>query len=249
MELLPLARLIWRRKLPLAIGLVLAVALAVAIGGPPPSVSGLAWTRLALDTPKSQLVEPAPSGADTLAWRAALLAHLLATDETQRELAQRLHVRTDAVTVVDPAFALPEIPASMPSLVSETAATTGAPYILTVLIENPLLPIITLEAAAPNLAGAKRLADAGADILEGRSSRSGAKYSSIVLTGGGAALRPQPFSVGRVAPTRVKPVSGPAVPVKAIAAALCILGLWSIAVLLLPGRVSRRRPRVLAARA
>ena len=134
MELLPILRLIWRRRILLGAGLVVSVALALGLGGPPKSSSALAWTRVNLDTPTSQLVNSAPGGADTLPWRASFLIHLMATDATQKRLAQSLHVRPDEVAVVDPALGVPIVPASIPTAASDAAGITVAPYVLTLTL-------------------------------------------------------------------------------------------------------------------
>jgi hypothetical protein len=242
MELLPLFRLIWRRRLALGAGIVVAVALAIVIGTPPAGSSAVAWTRVDVDTPTSQLVKSAPGGADTLPWRALLLVHMMRRDEVQREIARRLSVPPDQVAVVDPDLAIPEVPASMPTAASEAASMTVTPYVLTVQMPNQLLPMISLEAAAPDAAGAKRLAAAGAAVLEAQSSSPDSRYSSIIKTGAGAPPTYQGFVVSQVAPIRAKPVAASEMPVKQIGAPLFLLGLWAAAVLLLPGR--RRRPRV-----
>jgi hypothetical protein len=247
MELLPFLRLIARRRRALGAGLIVAVALAVAIGMPAAGSSALAWTTVDLDTPKSQLVKSAPGGADTLPWRASLIVHLMTTDDTQRRLAQRLGVRPDQVAVVDSAFALPEAPASMPIRAATAAAVTVAPYVVTVQMGNLYLPLISVQAAAPDGAGARRLAAAAVEVLESQSSLSETPYTSKVLTGNGAALTPQPFVVQRIAPIRAKRVTASAMPVKPIGVFVVVFGLWAAAVLVLPGRLRRRRPRVAAA--
>ena len=238
MELLPILRLIWRRRLLLGAGLVVSVALALGIGGPPPSSSALAWTRVNLDTPRSQLVNSAPGGADTLPWRASFLVHLMATDSTQRRLAKRLDVRPEDVVVVDPALELPIVPASIPTAASEAAQITVAPYVLTVTVTNPSLPTVAIEAAAPDVARARRLAAAAVAILESQSSMSDARYTSKILTGGGVALKRQQFLVEQVAPIRAKPVAERVVSPKQIGGPMVLLALWSAGALLLPGRLS-----------
>jgi hypothetical protein len=243
MELIPIIRLLWRRKLALALGFALAVAAAVALGGPPPAAGELAWTRVALDTPKSELVQAATSGGDTLAWRASLVAHLMGTDAEDHQLAQRLHVRPYEVTVMDSAFTLPEVPASMPVRAAAVAATSAAPYVLTIGMDNPLLPVISVQAAAPTRDGAVRLAEAAVARLDAQSSLSAARYSSMIKTGGGAALKLQPFSVQQVAPIRVRAQTAKHLPKKPVGAFVLIFGAWLGAVLLLP-RIVRRRPRV-----
>jgi hypothetical protein len=242
MELLPLLRLIWRRRLALGAGIIIAVALAIVIGAPPAGSSAVAWTRVAVDTPTSQLVKSAPGGVDTLPWRASLLIHLMRTDAVQHEIAQRLSVRPDEVAVVDPDLAIPEVPASMPTEASDAAAITVAPYVLTVQMPNQFLPMISVEAAAPDGAGARRLAAAAVAVLESQSSNPDSRYSSIIKTGSGAPPTYQGFVVSQVAPIRAKPVAASVMPVKQIGAPLFLLGLWAAAVLLLPGR--RRRPRM-----
>jgi hypothetical protein len=244
MELLAILRLIWRRRLLLGAGLAVSVALALGIGGPPPSSNAVAWTRVNLDTPTSQLVASAPGGADTLPWRASLLVHLMATDSTQRRLAQRLHVRPNDVVVVDPALALPIVPASIPTAASDAAGMTVAPYVLTVTRTNPLLPTIAIEAAARDGARARQLATAAVAVLESQSSVSDARYSSKILTGGGVALKPQQFQVEQVAPIRAKPVAERVVSAKQIGGPMVLLALWSAGALLLPGFLRCRRPRV-----
>ena len=91
MEFLHLLRRLWRRRILLGAGVLVAAATLVASGGTSPVTAqgGLASTSVALDTPRSQLVAAAPVGADTLAWRASLLAHLMATNASRMELAGR----------------------------------------------------------------------------------------------------------------------------------------------------------------
>lgn len=242
MELLPFFHLVWRRRVLLGVGLVGAVALAAAIGSPPASPSAVAWTRVALDTPTSQLVASAPAGADTLTWRASLLVRLMNGDQVQQRLARRLGVSPDKVMVVDPGLATPEVPASLPTAASDTAAMTVAPYTLTVFMPSIYLPLIAIEAAAPDRAGAERLAAAAAGILESQSSLSGARYESMIKTGG-ATPTLERFLVQRVAPVRTKPVSASVVPVKQIVAPVCLFAVWAGGVWLLPLVLGRRRRR------
>jgi hypothetical protein len=242
MELLPLLRLIWRRRLALGAGIVTAVVLVIVIGAPPGGSSVVAWTRVDVDTAKSQLVKSAPGGADTLPWRASLLIRLMRTDAVQRELAQRLSVRPDEVAVVDTDLASPEIAASMPTAVSDAAAVIVAPYVLTVRMPNEFLPMISVEAAAPDGAGAKRLAAAAVAVLEAQSSTSDTGYSSMIKTGAGAPQTYQGFVLSQMAPMRAKRVVASIMPVKQLGAPLFLFGLWAAGVLLLPGR-RWRRPR------
>lgn len=232
MELIPLLRLLWARRVALAGGVVLALALAVVVGMPSSASSAVAWTRVGLDTPRSQLIASMPPGADTLPWRASLLTHLMTTDETRGLLAQRLGLPPDQVAVVDPILSTPLIPASMPTKASTAAAPT-VPYLLKLSVKDPSLPVISIEAAAPDRAGALSLARAAVAILESQASSEGT-YASLIPSAN--ARRLQPFLVQPVADLRVKPVVSAVMPIKRLGAAVVVLGLWFAAVLLLPRR-------------
>ena len=237
MELLPLVRMLWSRRYLLVAGVVVAIATAFAVGSQPPASSAVAWTRVALDTPTSQLVESAPVGADSLPWRASLLSHLMATDATQRQLALRLGVAPDRVAVVDSALVAPLIPASMPKKAADAAAITGAPYVLTVAVKDRSLPVISINAAAPDRAGAERLAQAAVGVLQSEASSDG-RYSSLIPTGGGR--RRQSFVVQAVEGVRVKAVVARSLSIKQVGAPLLVLVGWVVAVLLGPRLVMRR---------
>ena len=127
MELLPIFRLIWRRRLLLGAGLVAAIAAMVVLGGKSATSSYVAWTQV-LDTPKSQLVAAAPSGGNTLAWRASLLSHLMATEVSKQDLARRIGVRSDQVGVADPSLALPTVPTNTAVAASKAALGITTPY-------------------------------------------------------------------------------------------------------------------------
>ena len=139
MELLPLLRWVWRRRLVLVGALVASVAAFVALGGSRSSAtaSAVAWTQVTLDTPRSQLVAAAPAGAETLSWRASLLTHLMATDASTRELAQRLGVTQNELAVVDLSFAAPIVQTSMAVASAQAASLVPAPYSLGVFLPDP----------------------------------------------------------------------------------------------------------------
>jgi hypothetical protein len=242
MELLPLVRRLWQRRLLMAAGALVAIAIAIAIGPPPPASSGLAWTRVALDTPDSQLLEPAPKGAETLPWRASLITHLLATDEQRGELARRLGVRPDQVAIADPVLDEPQMKDSMAQRASETAAVTVAPFVLTVSLKHSTLPMISVVAAAPDRAGARRLADAAVAVLGMQATGEG-RYESAIPAGGGRTF--QPFSVQAVDPVRAKTVTESQLPIKAVGGPVFLFGVWCAALAFLPRR-GRRGARVAA---
>ena len=246
MELLPALRMLWRRRLLLGAGVLAAIAMAIAVGFAPPSSSAVALTRVTLDTRKSQLVESAPPGADTLPWRASMITHLMQADSAQRAVAQRLGVAPTQVTIVDPVLAVPVSPASMPLDASDAAASTTAPYVVTVGVVDSSLPMISIMAAAPDRRGAARLADATVAVLETYASAPG-RYRSLIKTGGGAPPTFQPFLVRPLAGVQVKTVKAAAVPVKAVGVPGFLLIVWIACLAFVPPRARRRRARVVHA--
>jgi hypothetical protein len=240
MEVVPFLRALWSRRLLIAAGAVVAIALALAVGRPAPGSSAVARTRVAVDTPTSQLLESAPAGADTLPWRASLLAHLMATEPAKRQLAQSLGVRRDQVAVIDTALSAPQIPASLPQSAADAAAVTIAPYVLTVSLGDTRIPVISIAAAAPDRGGATRLANAGVAVLESQASPGGV-HESPIETGGGTGHKLQAFVVEDVAPVSVKPVVAAALPTKALATLVFAFVLWCAAGTLLTAGLRRAR--------
>jgi hypothetical protein len=89
-------------------------------------------------------------------------------------------------------------------------------------------PVITIEAGAPDRAGATRLAAAAVAVLESRAS-SGGDFKSAIKTGGGTGRKLQAFVVEDVAPVTVKRVVATALPTKAFAALVFVFLLWCAA--------------------
>ena len=240
MELLPILRSLSRRRLILGVGLLAAILVLVGLGGTKPTTrsSPVAWTSVSLDTPKSQLVYVAPSGADTLPWRASLLTHLLATPTLTAELARKVGVAPDKIMVADPNLDVPLLETT-PALDAEKAAsTTAAPYVVTPFVKDSSLPVISIEAVGPDRAGAVRLAQAAVAVLQSQASPGG-KFTSPVKTNAKVS-RLQPFVVDQVAPIRAKVLTASKPPIKAIGGALFIFVIWCAGVVLVPRRRDRR---------
>jgi len=241
MELLIVARLLWRRKWALLLGFAVAAALVVVRGGDEPTTSGLAWTNVVLDTPKSQLVNAAPSAAPSLPWRASLMTHLLATDAVTKELAAKVGVAPEDVRVVDPTQTFARVPASVPAKAAEAAAVNGSPYVLTAYMQNDSLAMITLEAAAPDVAGARRLADAAAAVLASQAPHAGT-YSSPILTAGGK-NELEAYTIRQAAPTRAQTVVSDKGPLVAIGIGVVLWLLWTATVLTVAAMLDWLRAR------
>jgi uncharacterized protein involved in exopolysaccharide biosynthesis len=221
-EVVAILQDLWRRRLLVLVGVVLAIAAgAMLMTRPAPKDSAVALTSVTLDTPRSQVVDANPSGADTLAWRASMLADLMATEPVASKVARELGVPESDLAVVNPALESPEVSSSLPKNAAKAAEVTEQQHVL-VLGYDEVLPIVSIEALAPSRAAATRLANAAADQLQ------------AAATGTGTAEL-QGFVVEEVGPVRVEDVSAPSGKLKALAAVMVLLGAWCGAVALLPG--------------
>ena len=230
MELVPLLRELWRRRILVAAGAMAAIAVGVVLPTGGTARTGVASTRVVLDTQRSQLLNTAPAGADTLAWRGALLAELLVSDPVRRSIAHDIGVAPNRLAIVEPTLAVPTVPAALPRVASEAAAVTAEPYVLTVRFHEQL-PIVSIEAAAPDRARASALARAATDALDAASSPSGAGRNV------------QAFVVDRIAPVQAKEVAAGIKPVVKLALPVLLFGCWCIAVIMLPALAGAVRGR------
>jgi hypothetical protein len=225
MEVVAFLRLLWRRRIRLGVGAVVAIAVAVALGGSPVPPSGLAKTRVLIDTPRSELLTNAPRGMDTLYWRATLMAMLLGTEPARQQMARETHVSPDQLAVTDLELTAPANPAALPVAAIQAATVTPEPYVLRVYTDD-VLPIVSIETAAPDRAGAARLAQAAVHALQA-----------------GAAPRDtqerQGLSVQQVSPIDAGEIPGGPGRTKMAAVAVVVFGLWCLGLKLWP----RGRPR------
>jgi hypothetical protein len=164
-EVIIVLRLLWRRRLLVILGAVLAVGAAFALGPSPTSARGFALASVLMDTSRSQLVTDAPDGVDSLSWRATLAGQLLGTDASRQSIAAKAGIDPRLLTVTDLELALPIIPASLPRAAVQTAYSTATPYALNVHTDG-IVPIISIVAEAPDRASAARLAEAVVRTLQ-----------------------------------------------------------------------------------
>ncbi len=113
-----------------------------------------------MDTPNSQVVEVAPKGSETLGSRANVLANLMVDGEVKDAIAERAGLRPKqlvAGSVATGGAEAEEVPEQ-----SSYRLTTG------VVLNSDMaeLPIIRVEAQAPDTRGAIKLADAAVTGLE-----------------------------------------------------------------------------------
>jgi len=148
MELVALLRILWRRRVYVALGLVLALAVGFAASRGETRQLGIASTRVVIDTVDSQLVDAEPVGADTLAWRAALLGDLMGSDAGRPRIAYSMGIPEKDLAVVAPH--LNEPPKNTPAArrAAEAGAITTQPYVVAIQADGPL-PIIDIDATAP----------------------------------------------------------------------------------------------------
>ena len=171
MESIIILRELWRLRLLVILGALLAVMCAVLVSYRVslPSLKlesrqyhvGIASARMLIDTPASQVVDLNPKGADTLNSRASLLANLMVSTPVKSIIARDAGVPADrliAIAPTAPGSGGPTVPTTLSQKASEASKTPGA-YLLT-LQSDETLPIVSIDAQAPTAAAAARLANA-----------------------------------------------------------------------------------------
>lgn len=222
MELVAILRILWDRRIIVALGIFVAVAvglLAGRVSGAGGS-SGVGVVRMVLDTTDSQLVAAAPKGADTLSMRAAWLADSLATDEGREAVARAAAVPSDQVLILGPATKRePMLETPLVSRVRDATSGSGAPYIVD-LTADEVTPIITIVTHGADVSQAARLAQAAATGLR-----------SMLVVGDGTQSRG--FRLETVAPLRTEEmVSGSRRSIAMLGAALVIFVGWCVCIVL-----------------
>lgn len=220
MEIVIVLRLLWRRRVAVACGIALAIAGALAVGTDPVPPSATAETRVTVDTPHSQLVTSAPAGADSLPWRATLLAIMLGDNHARTRIAREAGVPPDRLDVVDPELGEPAVPASLPHTAAQVAADVHEPYRITVHTDD-VLPVVAVATEAPDRATAVRLARAAVDALGAHAPQ----HDTKVLQG---------LRVERVSPIQAKTVPGGGGRMRLLLVAVVLLVLWCAVLAVLP---------------
>ena len=157
-------RELWQRRIYVGVAAGLAilvgVMLAYRLSLPPETRQydvGIATTHILVDTPQSQVVDVSPKGSGSLGSRANLLANLMTEGDVKAAIARRAGLRPNQLLAgVDTGTGLPPDVAS--------AAGSRDVHLLTTRPESNSagvpLPIIELDAQAPDPASASRLASA-----------------------------------------------------------------------------------------
>lgn len=180
MDLIPILRELWRRRLVVALIALVALGVGWVVGFkpsfPPESRSytiGVASARILVDTPQSQVVEVAPKGSETLGSRASVLANLMVDGELKDAIARRAGMDPKQLIAQTQASGGPQV--VTPLGPRDRSLTTA------VLVNSDLaqLPIIKIETQAPTVGEAAKLADAAvAGLGEYLDSKAGAEKVS-----------------------------------------------------------------------
>jgi hypothetical protein len=167
-----------RRRLVGAV-LVFAIAVGVLVTNKvslfPPGLEsrqetvGISSTRVLVDTPGSQVVNVNPKGSETLGTRASLLASLMVEGEIKSAIAKRAGLSTKQLLAVTEST-LEAADAAPEGTRSARVTNSKADYVLTtrVLIntDGAQLPLVEVEAEAPNAVAAVKLAEAAVTGLQ-----------------------------------------------------------------------------------
>jgi hypothetical protein len=161
MELVTILRELWRLRVLVIVAGLIALLVGFAVAFRLPSLEsrkyevGVATASLLVDTPNSQVVEVAPKGSDTLGVRANLIANLMAEGVVKTAIAERAGIAPEKLEGVAESAGGPPV---------VTGASKADAHVLTTRVvstfDGDRLPIIEIEAQAPDAAQAAKLADA-----------------------------------------------------------------------------------------
>jgi hypothetical protein len=190
-------RELWRFRISVCAAAITAVAvgwlLAFGVSLPPKSRSykvGVATASVLVDTPRSQVVEVAPEGSETLGERANVLANLMVDGEIKDVIARRAGLPPkQLVATAGAGGAASTAEPATPLNARSHALTTSA----VVASDSADLPIIRVQTQAPDVSQAIKLANAA---VTGLSSYLDAKAASETVPAA-RRLRVRPLGVAQ----------------------------------------------------
>ena len=164
MDTVTILRELWDRRILVGLAAVVAILVGLLltynVSLPPTSRKyevSIASGRILVDTPKSQVIDVEPKGSDTLGVRADLLANLMTEGEVKAAIGRRAGLRSGQLV------AGAQTAGQLPAVLSSARLGPDAHVLITRAVINAAgepLPIIELEAQAPDGEGAARLASA-----------------------------------------------------------------------------------------
>jgi hypothetical protein len=237
-ELASVIDVLVRRRRMLALGFLFAMCAAIftsyRVSLSPPGLTsrsyetGTAAARVVVDTPESQFVKAAPRGAELLPQRAQMLVDELLTSASTAAITHGAGLPSRSVALFDPVTLSPIVATPLPDRASQIAEAPPVPNVLAVHV-SPTLPLVALDAAAPDTARATRLVDAAVRRLEQLAQPPAGAKPTIVID--------------RVTPTHAKhALQGPGHKMM-LAVFVFLFGMWCAA-LVLASAVRRGRRRV-----
>jgi hypothetical protein len=162
-------RELWRRRrlvgLAAVVAILIGAMLAYRVSLPPESRQydvGIASTHILVDTPQSQVVDVSPRGSGSLGARATLLANLMTEGEVKAAIAHRAGLPPNKL------LAGVDTGTGLPPEISSSAGDRDVHLLTTRPESNSAgepLPIIALDAQAPDPEDAARLASAAVEGL------------------------------------------------------------------------------------
>jgi len=239
-EVVTILRLLWDRRLAVCVGAVLVVALAVlasrgvALGplgaiGAGQQVSAVVSGRVLVDTADSELVHVDPTASETLAMRTMLWAELLASEPARASIARAARVPPDELAVLGPSTRF-EPSVLTPLLTRASSAALATPELNVVRVYSSTeMPLIAIEATAPEAPQARRLMDGAVVALR-----------SLVASGSVDGAQPfvvEPFSE----PRATEVVSRSRRSLFVVVAVVAAFGAWCCAIVVVAGTARRVR--------
>ena len=169
MELVAILQLFWARRTLLGLGALLAIVAGALVllktSHRPAATTWVSSARVLVDTSDSQLVNPAPTGIQTLPMRAALGADLITTAPLKATVAREAGVPAQQLDVLGPSSrADPPVLDELVTQAMSISQATRAPYVVS-LYADELSPIVSIEANASDAKSAAVLADAAISVL------------------------------------------------------------------------------------
>jgi hypothetical protein len=171
MQLYVIAHELWRRRIVVGIALVVSVLLGLMVAfrvspGVPPKLTprahriGVASTRVLINTPSSIVADLNPAGGSSLSTHAQLLGNLLSSDQVHNAIAKSAGLAPTDLTIAPLAIGgvvQTPIAVSAPAPVGASSVSVNA---------DPLLPLITITATAPDPKQAAALANGSVTVLQ-----------------------------------------------------------------------------------
>jgi hypothetical protein len=185
MELLSVANVLRRYWIAVAVGAVVALAVAWhahhSAGGPLGTAGGQAAVEVQLDSRTPLIASTAGDQPETMAQLGVLMASSAAGSPVANRIAKTVGIPSYELDVEAPSFPPLGVPGApqqpdgvLPQLAAQQANSTLAPYVVQ-LLPNYNVPIVAIQATAPSLPIATKLvsatvatvrSDTGSDSLE-----------------------------------------------------------------------------------